>query len=126
MRCVLWPVAARLRVSPASREEGSGLLRDYELVVIVNPDVPDEELPNTIEKLGQLITGRGGEVAEVDHWGRRKLAYPIRRYSEGNYVMTQFKLDPTQVADLEASLELTEEVIRHLVVRVEEDEGAAP
>ena len=96
------------------------------MVMIISPDVPEEEVPNTIEKVGQLITGRGGEVAEVDRWGRRKLAYPIRRYTEGNYVLTQFKLDPTQVADLEASIELTEEVIRHLVVRREEGETAVP
>jgi small subunit ribosomal protein S6 len=101
-------------------------LREYELVMIISPDVPDEEVPSTIEKVGQFITGRGGEVAEVNRWGRRKLAYPIRRCTEGNYVVTQFKLDPTQVADLEASMELTEEVIRHLVVRKEEGESAAP
>ena len=101
-------------------------MHDYEMVMIISPDVPEEEVPGTIEKVGQFITGRGGEVAEVDRWGRRKLAYPIRRYTEGNYVLTQFKLDPTQVADLEASLELTEEVIRHLVVRREEDETVAP
>ncbi|MGQ9572999.1 MAG: 30S ribosomal protein S6 [Dehalococcoidia bacterium] len=101
-------------------------MRDYELVMIISPDVPDEEVPNTIEKVGQFITGRGGEVAEVNRWGRRKLAYPIKRHTEGNYVVTQFKLEPTQVAGLEASLELTEEVIRHLVVRMEENESAVP
>jgi small subunit ribosomal protein S6 len=101
-------------------------LRDYELVIIISPDVPEEEVPSTIEKVGQFITSRGGGVADVNHWGRRKLAYPIRRYTEGNYVVTQFKLDPTQVADLEANLELAEEVIRHLVVRMEEGESAAP
>ena len=100
-------------------------MRDYELVVIISPDVADEDVPNTIDKVSQFITGRGGEVAEVDRWGRRKLAYPIKRHMEGNYVVTQFKLDPTQVADLEASLELAEEVIRHLLVRVEEVEPAS-
>jgi small subunit ribosomal protein S6 len=111
---------------PASSEEGSEVLRDYEMVMIISPDVAEEEVPGTIEKVGQFITGRGGEVAEVNRWGRRKLAYPIMRYTEGEYVLTQFKLDPTQVADLEASMELTEEVIRHLVVRKEEGESAAP
>ena len=101
-------------------------MRDYELVVIISPDVPEEEVPTTIDKLSQFITGRGGEIADVNRWGRRKLAYPIRRYTEGDYVLTQFKLDPTQVADLEASLELAEEVIRHLVVRIEEGESATP
>ncbi len=101
-------------------------MRDYELVIIINPDVPEEEVPGTIDKVGQLITSRGGEVADVNRWGRRKLAYPIMRYTEGEYVLTQFKFDPTQVADLEASMELTEEVIRHLVVRKEEGESTAP
>jgi len=101
-------------------------LRDYEMVMIISPDVAEEEVPGTIEKVGQFITGRGGEVAEVNRWGRRKLAYPIKRYTEGDYVLTQFKLDPTQVAGLEASMELMEEVIRHLVVRKEEGETAVP
>lgn len=100
-------------------------MRQYEMVMIISPDVAEEEVPGTIDKVGQFITGRGGEVAEVDRWGRRRLAYPIKRYTEGNYVLTQFKLDPTQIADLEASLELTEEVIRYLVVRVEESGSAA-
>jgi len=126
MRCVLWSAAGGLRVSPASKEEGSEPLRDYELVIIISPDVPEEEVPGTIDKVGQLITSRGGEVAEVDRWGRRKLAYPIMRYTEGEYVLTQFKFDPTQVADLEASMDLTEEVIRYVVVRKEEGESAAP
>jgi small subunit ribosomal protein S6 len=96
-------------------------LRDYELVLVINPEIPEEEVPSTIDKVSQFITGRGGEVAEVNRWGRRKLAYPIRRHLEGNYVVTQFRLDPNQVASLEVSLELTEEVIRHLVVRTDED-----
>mgnify|MGYP005863053795 CR=1 FL=1 len=100
-------------------------MRDYELVVIISPDVAEEDVPNTIDKVSQFITSRGGEVVEVDRWGRRKLAYPITRHTEGNYVLTQFKLDPTQVAELEASLELAEEVIRHLLVRAEEAEPAS-
>jgi small subunit ribosomal protein S6 len=112
--------------SPAGGEEGSEPLREYEMVMIISPDVPEEEVPGTIEKVGEFITSRGGEVAEVDRWGRRKLAYPIMRFTEGTYVLTQFKLDPTQVGELEASMELTEEVIRHLVVRREEGETVAP
>jgi small subunit ribosomal protein S6 len=96
-------------------------LRDYELVLVISPEIPEEEVPSTIDKVSQFITGRGGEVAEVNRWGRRKLAYPIRRHLEGNYVVTQFRLDPGQVGGLEASLELTEEVLRHLVVRTDED-----
>jgi small subunit ribosomal protein S6 len=96
-------------------------LRDYELVLIISPEVLEEDVPSTIDKVSQFITGRGGEIADVNRWGRRKLAYPIQRHLEGNYVVTQFRLDPDQVAGLEASLGLAEEVIRHLVVRTDEE-----
>jgi len=96
-------------------------LRGYELVLIIDPEILEEDVPTAIEKVSQFITGRGGEVAGVNRWGRRKLAYPIQRHLEGNYVVTQFRLDPDHVAGLEASLGLAEEVIRHLVVRTDED-----
>ena len=96
-------------------------MRDYELVLIISPEIPEEDVPSAIDKVSQFITGRGGTVADVNRWGRRKLAYPIHRHMEGNYVHTQFQLDPEQVAGLEASLGLVEEVIRHLVVRTDED-----
>ena len=96
-------------------------MRDYELVLIISPEIPEEDVPSAIDKVSQFITGRGGTVADVNRWGRRKLAYPIHRHMEGNYVLTQFRLDPDQVTGLEASLGLAEEVIRHLVVRTDED-----
>jgi len=96
-------------------------LRGYELVLIIDPEILEEDVPTAIEKVSQFITGRGGEVANVNRWGRRKLAYPIQRHMEGNYVVTQFRLDPDQITGLEASLGLAEEVIRHLVVRTDED-----
>jgi small subunit ribosomal protein S6 len=96
-------------------------LRDYELVLVISPEILEEDVPSAIEKVSQFITVRGGTVASVNRWGRRKLAYPIQRHMEGNYVVTQFRLDPNQVAGLEASLGLAEEVIRHLVVRTDED-----
>ena len=96
-------------------------MRDYELVLIIDPEIPEEDVPSAIDKVSQFITGRGGSVASVNRWGRRKLAYAIQRHLEGNYVVTQFQLDPDQVASLEASLGLAEEVIRHLVVRTDED-----
>jgi len=96
-------------------------VRDYELVLVISPEIAEEDVPSTIDKVSQFITGRGGAVAGVNRWGRRKLAYPIHRHMEANYVVTQFQLDPDQVAGLEASLELAEEVIRHLVVRTDED-----
>ncbi len=95
-------------------------MRDYELVLIISPEVAEEEIPATLEKIDRLITERGGSVSEVNQWGRRKLAYPIGKFMEGNYVLTQFKMEPGLTADLEASLKLSDEIMRHLLVRISE------
>jgi len=95
-------------------------LRDYELVVIISPEVVEEDIPATIEKINRFIAERGGSVTEVHQWGRRKLAYPIKHFMEGNYVLTQFKMDPRLTAELEASLGISEEILRHLLVRLDE------
>jgi len=93
-------------------------LRDYELVVIISPEVAEEEIPGALEKIGRFITERGGSISEVNQWGRRRLAYPIKNFMEGNYVLTQFKMEPGLTADLEASLGISEEILRHLLVRL--------
>jgi small subunit ribosomal protein S6 len=93
-------------------------LRDYELVVILSPELAEEDIPAAIDRLSQLIVDRGGEVKDIDRWGRRKLAYPINRHLEGNYLVTQVRLDPNRTSDVEAGLRISEEVLRHLLVRV--------
>jgi small subunit ribosomal protein S6 len=95
-------------------------LRDYELVVILNPEIGDDSVGGSLDRLGENIKSRGGEVVDVNHWGRRRLAYPIKRHFEGNYVVSLIKLDPAQVAGLEGSLRISEEVIRHLVIQTGE------
>ena len=92
-------------------------MRDYELVMVISPNAADTDA--TVDRFQQFILERGGQVRQVDRWGRRKLAYPIQRYWEGDYVVTQFRLDPRHLGELEASLHLAEEVIRHLVVKRE-------
>ena len=95
-------------------------MRDYELVFVVSPEVPDENLGATTEKVSQFISNRGGSIDKMEPWGRRKLAYPISDFREGNYVLLQFKMDPQNVTDLESSLRISEEVLRYLVVRLGE------
>jgi small subunit ribosomal protein S6 len=93
-------------------------LREYELVVILSPELAEEDVPAAIDRVSQLIADRGGEVKDVDRWGRRKLAYPIKKHLEGNYLVTQVRLDPNRTSDVEAALRISEEVLRHLLVRV--------
>ena len=94
-------------------------MRDYELVIIVSPDVAEEDIPGTIDKVSEFVTSHGGEITEVDRWGKRRLAYPINRFREGNYVLSRFKLEPGTTAELEASLQISETILRHLLVRME-------
>ena len=93
-------------------------MREYEMIVIINPEVAEEDVPGTIDKVSDFITSRGGEVTEVDRWGKRKLAYPIKHFIEGNYVLTRFKFEPGMTAELEASLKISEMILRHMVVRL--------
>lgn len=95
-------------------------LRDYELVVVLTPEMADDDVSTSVERLQQTITQRGGEIVDVNVWGRRRLAYPIKRHLEGNYVVTQLRLDPGQVPGLESGLRISEEVIRHMIVRADE------
>lgn len=92
-------------------------MREYELVLVISPEVTEENLPLTVERVKQFIAERGGTVSEVAQWGRKKLAYPIRRHLEGNYVLASFSLEPSLTAELEGNLRVSEEVLRHLLVR---------
>ena len=93
-------------------------MRDYELVLVISPEVADEDIPGTVGKVKDYIERSGGSVTEVNHWGRRRLAYPIKRFTEGNYVLAHFKLKPELTAGLEANLQISEDVLRHLLVRL--------
>lgn len=101
-------------------------MRDYELVLVVSPDGGEENFPSTVERVHQFIKDRGGEIKNVDQWGRRRLAYPVQRFTEGYYNITHFAFEPQQVRALEGSLELAEDVLRHLVVRIDEAKMPPP
>lgn len=93
--------------------------REYELVVVLSPALDEDEAKSTIDRIHGLITGAGGELVKEEEWGMRRLAYPIQDFTEGNYFLTQFSTDPQQTRPLENALGLSEDVIRHLLVRVE-------
>lgn len=90
-------------------------LKEYELLYIVSPRVPVDDVPSAIDRVSALITSSGGEVLSVDNWGRRRMAYPIKHYFEGTYVLTTLRIEPAAAAPLEAALIISEEVIRHLL-----------
>ena len=95
-------------------------MRYYELMMVVVPQIDDEGLSATLERVNHYVSERGGSVVRQERWGRlRRLAYPIKNYNEGNYVLTHLEMEPQDAKDLEASLILSEDVLRHLLVKVD-------
>ena len=107
-----------VRKKEVTKVEEDKRLRDYELVFIVSPEVADESLESQIDGISQFITGKNGVISDVERWGQKKLAYPVAHFLEGNYVLTRFKLSPARCRELEASLEISEEILRHLLIKL--------
>jgi len=101
-------------------------MKNYELVLILNPELPEEAQEGSIEKVSRWITEKGGSISQVDKWGRKKLAYPIRRFSEGSYVLARFSAPPSLAREVESNLKLAEEVLRYLLVKAEEKAQKPP
>jgi small subunit ribosomal protein S6 len=99
-------------------------LRDYEVLYIVRADLDDDKVQDAVKRVNTLIQRSGGTTERTNLWGKRKLAYEVKHQKEGAYVLQDFKLDPNRVPELESSLKITEEVLRHLIVR--KPEKAAP
>jgi small subunit ribosomal protein S6 len=99
-------------------------LRDYEVLYIVRADLDDEKVQDAVKRVNRLIERAGGTVETTNLWGKRKLAYEVKHQKEGSYVLQDFQLEPNRIPELESSLKITEEVLRHLIVR--KPEKAAP
>lgn len=94
-------------------------MRDYELVFIVRPDLDDNAFKEVVERVRSWITEAGGAVSKVDLWGKRKLAYPIRKQKEGQYVLMMTQMPPAFNITLERNLRFLEPVMRFLVTSVD-------
>jgi small subunit ribosomal protein S6 len=96
-------------------------MREYELTVVYDLSVAEAGGPDAgPQRITTMIEGRGGKMLKVDHWGRRRMAYPIGKAIDGDYIVTRVELDPTTIAALEAALKIDERCFRHLVVRADE------
>jgi len=91
-------------------------MRPYELVFVVQPEMDEAALQGVIEKVKGWITEAGGEVSKVDLWGKRQLAYPIRKRREGHYVLFEMQMPPAFSAELERNLRYFEPIMRFLIV----------
>jgi small subunit ribosomal protein S6 len=92
-------------------------LRDYEILYIVRPDLEEDKVQDVVKRVNTLIGRSGGSADQTSLWGKRKLAYEVKHQKEGSYVLQDFKIEPDRVPELESALKITEEVLRHLIVR---------
>jgi small subunit ribosomal protein S6 len=92
-------------------------LRDYEILYIVRPDLEDDKVQDVVKRVNTLISRSGGSSDQTSLWGKRKLAYEVKHQREGSYVLQDFKIEPGRVPELESALKISEDVLRHLIVR---------
>ena len=92
-------------------------MNKYELAVVVSAKIEDDARTETIEKVKEIIARFGGNVTDVDEWGKRRLAYEIQKMKEGYYYFVRFEADSTVPAEVESRLRIMENVIRFLCIR---------
>lgn len=92
-------------------------VRKYEVMYIIRPDVEQEVVDATVEKFNAIITTGGGEITKHEVIGKKRLAYEINKIRDGIYVLTNFTADSEVVKELDRVIKITDEVIRHLIVR---------
>ncbi len=94
-------------------------MRHYELVFVLKPTITEEEMASKLEQIQNLITSNGGEIYNLDKWGRRELAYPIQKFNTGYYFILNFKTENSELpGKLEYNLRLDEDVIRFLNFKI--------
>jgi small subunit ribosomal protein S6 len=93
-------------------------MRKYELVCIIQPDLDETAFNGIVERVKGWVSDAGGTVDKVDFWGKRRLAFPIRKQRDGQYVLLNITLTPKATAELERNLRFLEPVIRHMLASV--------
>ena len=94
-------------------------MTSYEVTLIIRPDVEEDAQQSLIERFSELLTAQGGQVDNVETWGRRRLAYPINKVNEGYYYFIQGQFDSTVLPELDRTAKLSEDIIRHMVIRMD-------
>lgn len=94
-------------------------MRNYEIMYILKPDLDEESITAVIEKFNALIANNGGEVSSVDKWGKRRLAYEIKDYREGIYILVNFKGVAGTAQELDRVMKITDEILRFMIVKKE-------
>ncbi len=95
------------------------MIRHYELGLVINPDLAEDQIEAQVLRVGQAIEAREGKITHLDKWGRRRLAYPIEHHREGYYAFIDMEMDTTAVREIESMLRVQENVMRHLITMID-------
>ncbi len=95
-------------------------MRNYELMFIIKPDLEEEATAALVDKYTNLITEQGGTVANVDRWGKRRLAYEVNGFNDGYYVIVNFQSEPQASKEVERVLKISDDVIKHMVIKLDD------
>ena len=96
-------------------------MRKYEIIFIAHPDLDEENLNNVVEKVKGWIADDKGEVVSVDNWGKKRMAYRIRKQRDGQYVLITANMDPAAVKNLSQNMRFVESIMRSMITLVDED-----
>ena len=91
-------------------------MREYEVMLILPAEADESAVGGAVERITKVLSEGGGEVKNIDRWGRRRFAFPIARQSEGYYVVVRFTSEPSSLAEIDRTLTLADEVTRFKVV----------
>jgi small subunit ribosomal protein S6 len=97
------------------------IVRNYEVVFVAAPTLDSEELDGFIEHIQAVVEGKNGKVVKVDNWGKKTLAYRIKKFREGYYVVLNIEGDGSAIAELERRFRVTDYILRFISVRIDED-----
>jgi small subunit ribosomal protein S6 len=116
---------ARPRADARVRREVGLHMRPYEVMIILDAGLEEEATRSAVDRATELIRSRGGVPGAVDRWGRRRFAYELKHKWEGYYVVLRAEAEPSVMAELDRSLHLADEVLRHKVIRLPDSVAAA-
>jgi len=91
-------------------------MHNYELVVIIHPDLDDEAIEQALDRIRGWITDSGGSIDKTDKWGKRRMSYEIQKQNEGIYYLLEVSIPPASIAELERNIVILEPVMRHMIV----------
>ena len=96
-------------------------MKDYESIFILNPTIDEAESEKINQRMQEVIANNGGEIVKVEKWGKRKLAYIVRKHRKGEYILLQYRGEAITVSELERNFKMTDSVIKYMTIRIEKD-----